>query len=259
MDAPAWKPVALPVEHGAWSFLLEPVILGLVLAPSVAGFCLGIAALAAFLTRHPLRLAVLDYRKGTRYPRTGLAERFVLAYAGSAFVFALVAFALAQHGFMSAVFVAVPLALGALALDLRGRGRDLTAEMAGSIALGASATAIVMAGGGSERVAWMAWVLLALRAVTAIVYVRARLELERAGAPPVFGVTLVHGIALMFVLGLMSSQLAPGLAVLAFAILLLRAAYGLLSPSRGVRPQVVGVQEVGFGLVTLVLLAIGLY
>ncbi len=256
-SAVAWKPVALPVEHGAWSFLLEPVILGLVLAPSAAGCCLGLAALAAFLTRHPLRLAALDYRKGTRYPRTRLAERFALAYAAVASVFAFAALALADHGFMAAVFAAVPLALGALALDLRGRGRDLAAEVAGSIALGASATAIVLAGGGSERVAWMAWVLLALRSITAIVYVRARLELERTGDSPVFLVTILHAVVLMIVLGLMSFRLAPALAVLAFAILLFRAAYGLLSPARGVRAQVVGVQEVGFGLVTLVLLAIG--
>ncbi len=254
----AWKAVALPVEHGAWSFLLEPVILGLVLAPSAAGFCLGIAALAAFLTRHPLRLAVLDYRKGTRYPRTRLAERFALGYAAVASAFAFAALALADHGFMVAVFAAVPLALGALALDLRGHGRNLAVEIAGSIALGASATAIILAGGGSGRVAWMAWLLLALRVVTAIVYVRARLNRERTAHSPAFGVILVHTIALMVVLGLMSFQLAPGLAVLAFAILLFRAAYGLLSPSRGVRAQVVGFQEVGFGLVTLVLLAIGL-
>lgn len=254
----AWKPVALPVEHGAWSFLLEPVILGLVLAPSMAGFCLGITALAAFLTRHPLRLAVLDYGKGTRYPRTRLAEQFAVAYAALAAVSALVAFASADHGFIVPVFAAVPLALGALALDLRGRGRDLAVEIAGSIALGASATAIVMAGGGSERGAWMAWLLLALRAVTAIVYVRARLQLERTGDSPVFVVTLIHATALMVVLGLMSFQLVSGLAVMAFAILLFRAAFGLLSSPRNVRPQVVGVQEVGFGLLTLLLLAVGL-
>ncbi len=257
LSSVALKPVALPIEHGAWSFLLEPVILGLVLVPSASGFCLGIAALAAFLTRHPLRLAALDYRKGTRYPRTGLAERFALAYAAVASVFAFAALALADHGFLVAVFAAVPLALGALALDLRGRGRDLAVEITGSSALGASATAIVLAGGGSERVAWTAWLLLALRAVTAIVYVRARLDLERTGDSPVFGVTMLHAVVLMVVLGLMSFRLAPALAVLAFAMLLFRAAYGLLSPSRGVRAQVVGVQEVFFGLVTLALVAIG--
>lgn len=253
----AWKPVAFPVEHGAWSFLLEPVILGLVLVPSAAGFCLGLAALAAFLTRHPLRLAALDYRKGARYPRTVLAEQFALAYAAAAGLFAVAAIASAEYGFTVAIVAAVPLALGALALDLRGRGRDLAAEIAGSVALGASATAIVLAGGGSVRVAWMAWLLLALRAITAIVYVRARLELERSGDSPVFVVTVLHAIVLMVVLGLMSFHLAPALAVLAFAILLFRAAYGLLPPARGVRAQVIGIHEVVFGLVTLVLLAVG--
>ena len=68
-----WRPVALPAEHGGWGFLAEPVVLGLVLAPSAAGLCLALAALAAFLARHPLRLALIDRRKGVRYPRTGLA------------------------------------------------------------------------------------------------------------------------------------------------------------------------------------------
>jgi len=249
--------VALPVEHGAWSFLLEPVILGLVLAPSMAGTCLGIAALAAFLIRHPLRLVAIDYRKGTRYPRTALAERFVLACAALAALFAGAALELSGHEFVIALFVAAPLATAALVLDLTGRGRNLAAEIGGSVALGASVTAIVLSGGGSPRVAWMAWFLLALRAVTAIIYVRARLELERTGDSPVFMVTLVQAIALMVVLALMSFELAPALAVVAFAILLFRAAFGLLSSSRGVRPQVVGMQEVALGVATVALLAMG--
>ncbi len=58
-----WKTVALPAEHGGGSFLAEPAILGLALAPSAAGACLALAALAGFLARHPLRLALIDRRK----------------------------------------------------------------------------------------------------------------------------------------------------------------------------------------------------
>jgi hypothetical protein len=45
--------------------------------------------------------------------------------------------------------------------------------------------------------------------------------------------------------------------VAAFAILLIRAAWGLSQRRRVVRPQVLGFQEMGFGLLTLVLLAVG--
>ena len=82
-----WRAVALPVEHGGWGFLVEPLVLGLVLAPSAAGACLALAAAAGFLARHPLRLWLLDRRKHVRYPRTALAERVFAGYALVGLVF----------------------------------------------------------------------------------------------------------------------------------------------------------------------------
>lgn len=253
-----WRSVALPVEHGAWSFLLEPVVLGLVLAPTASGVCLALAALTAFLTRHPLRLAVMDRRKGARYARTALAERFVLGYAALAFSFTSAAFVQASGPFVLPILVAAPLAVGALAFDLTSRGRELAAELAGSVALGASATAIVLAGSGPVVVAWMAWLLLALRAVTAILYVRARLQHERAGGAPVFSVIATHTFTLAVVFILVAFGAAPWPVIPAFALLLARAAYGLLRPANKIRPQVIGVQEVMFGIATVILFAQGL-
>jgi hypothetical protein len=91
-----WKAVALPTEHGGWGLLGEPVVLGLVLAPSASGACLGLAALAGFLSRHPLRLVFMDRRRGVRYPRTALAERFFAGYALAALLLLAAAFALAS-------------------------------------------------------------------------------------------------------------------------------------------------------------------
>lgn len=252
-----WRTVALPVEHGGWSFLLEPAILGLALVPSGSGFCLGVAALAAFLVRHPLRLLALDWRKGVRYPRTDLAMRFVAAYGLAAALFAVAALALAGPRFGVAILAAAPLGLFALGLDLSGRGRDVLAELAGSVALGASVTGIVLAGGGPSAVAWMAWLLQALRAVTAILYVRARLAHERDGAVSATPVIATHATTVALVGSLVAADLAPGLAIVAFVLLLGRAAWGLHGAPRRVRPQRVGVQEVLFGAIVVVLLAVG--
>src|SRR5947209_5867668 len=52
------RPVALPVEHGGWGFSLEPVALGLLVAPSLLGLFLSVTTLAAFLARHPLKIAM---------------------------------------------------------------------------------------------------------------------------------------------------------------------------------------------------------
>ena len=41
--------IALPVEHGGWSFMAEPLVLGLLLAPTVTGLFLALAVVGVFL------------------------------------------------------------------------------------------------------------------------------------------------------------------------------------------------------------------
>ena len=61
-----WKAVALPAEHGGWGLTLEPCLLGVLVAPSLAGAALAAATFLAFLVRTPLKLAVVDRRRGRR-------------------------------------------------------------------------------------------------------------------------------------------------------------------------------------------------
>ena len=42
------KSIALPPEHGAWGFLLEPLLAGLLIAPSWAGLCLALGVIGPF-------------------------------------------------------------------------------------------------------------------------------------------------------------------------------------------------------------------
>lgn len=253
----AWRSVALPVEHGGWGFLAEPVALGLVLAPSAAGACLALAALAAFLARHPLRLAWLDRRRDARYPRTVLAERFLLGYTSLAALLLAAGLARAAAPVWPALAAAAPLALGALALDARGRSRDALAEALGATALSSAVAAIALAGGAAPALAWGAWALLAVRAGIAILYVRARIRLDR-GLPAGPGVALLaHCAALALALGLARSAWAPWLAPAAFLLLLARAAWGLRGGRARIRPQALGFQELGHGLLMLALLAVG--
>jgi hypothetical protein len=255
--APPWKPVALPVEHGGWGLLAEPVLLGLVLAPSAAGVCLGLAALSAFLARHPFRLALLDRRRGVRYPRTSLAERFCAAYVAAAALLLAAASTLAAGAFWPPFALAAPIGIASLAFDARGRSRDAPAEMTGAVALAAAATAIALAGGAAAAVAWSAWALLALRAVTSVLYVRARIRLDRGLPAGPVAVHVGHAAALCAAVLLALAGWAPWLASVVFAVLLARSGWGLSPRRRRVRPQVLGFQELGYGVLTVVLLAVG--
>ena len=53
----------IPSEHGGWGLTLEPALLGLLVAPSIAGGALAIAAFLAFLVRTPLKVLLVDRRR----------------------------------------------------------------------------------------------------------------------------------------------------------------------------------------------------
>jgi len=42
------RAVALPAEHGGWALIIEPIALGLLVAPSITGLFIGAEALASF-------------------------------------------------------------------------------------------------------------------------------------------------------------------------------------------------------------------
>ena len=82
--------------------------------------------------------------------------------------------------------------------------------------------------------------------------------MTRARFNPVRRAWLLAGIlALVAAAGLAAAGWAPWLSALVFLVLLLRSAWGLSSLRRPVRPQVLGFQELGYGLLTLLLLAAG--
>jgi hypothetical protein len=252
------KTIALPTSHGGWGFLVEPVVLGLWLVPSMAGLWLSVAALGAFLAQQPLKLAITDRRKRRRYPRSVWAERIALLYlAITLLAFSLAILTTASMLLLLPVALAAPLALVQLYYDAQNRGRDLMPELFGAGALGAIASAVALAGGWTLWPALALWGIVLARTVGSIIYVRARLRLER-GAPFTTGtVWLAHGVAVIAVAVLAGLAAAPWLSVAAMVILFGRAIVGLSARRRVVKPKVVGFQEMGYGFLTVILTVIG--
>lgn len=251
------KSIALPVEHGGWLFVLEPVLLGLLVVPSAGGWWLGVAAFGIFLLNQPLKFAIKDRLKGKRYPRTAWAERFALLYGALASLAVLLAALTARVSFWPSILLAAPFAALQVASAATNRGRDALPEISGALALAAAAPAIALAGGWNLIAALLLWLIPVTRAVASILYVRARLRSER-GEPANRGVVFAaHGFGLLLLGGLAWLRLTPWLAALAMAILLVRALIGLSVQRRPVRAQVVGFQELGFGLLMVALAAAG--
>ena len=251
------KAVAIPAEHGGWGFLLEPILLGLLVAPSWGGVFLAIAVLAAFLVRHPLKLALTDRRRGRRYARTVMAERFMLLYLTTALLALVAAILAAGPVMLLPLALAAPLAAIQLLYDAQNKGRHWLPETTSPTALAASGTSIALAGGWSMGPALALWIIMAARAIPAVLYVRARLRLEKGQRPALAPALLSHLVSIGIVLVLVQAGLAPYLAVLAMVILLARAAYGLSKYRRSVVPKVIGFQEMGFGGMTATLTALG--
>ncbi len=256
-----FKTIALPTEHGGWSFLLEPALLGLLVAPSASAVLLGLAALAAFLIRHPFELALTDWRRKKRYPRTGWAERFAAAYVLVALIAFVLAALSAQYPFYVPLLMAIPLALVQFYFDVRKQSRALLAELCGAAALGAVAPLAALAAGWTLTLALPLWVIVIVRAVTSILYVQVRLRLDRdpenADWRAPIPIWLVHIAGLIVLSALAALGLVPWLAALAMGLLCVRAFWFLSPYHRPARAPIVGMQETVFGLINVGLVALG--
>lgn len=254
---PPWRAVALPAEHGGWGFVLEPILLGLLVAPSPAGFFLALASFASFLARTPLKILWKDVRRGRRYARTTAAAQVLLLYGG-----------LAGLGFAGAwlsggwlpllpLLLASPLIAVQVYFDLYLSSRKLLPELVGPVALAAVGAGMGLAAGWLWPAALGLWAIMVLRALPSILYVRARLRLEK-GQP----VNLTPAIAVQFVawavgFSLFLLGILPFLAATALLILLARAVYGLSPYRRPVAAKTIGWGEILLGLLTVLLSAIG--
>jgi len=218
----ALRPLALPNEHGGWGFLFEPIVLAGIAAPSLAGMLVALAAVAAFLARHPLKLAAADLVRGRRYPRTAACAAIAAAYALVASI-AIACAAYAHVRLLLPLAIAAPFGIVQLAYDAKNRGRAALPELAGAIAMGGVAASMALAASMPLALAGALWLLALCRSLPAILYVRAILGRGR-------GAVIAHVIAVAVAALLWRASLAPLVAVIAAAVLLARSLYRPAAP-----------------------------
>jgi hypothetical protein len=252
---PALRAVALPTEHGGWALTLEPCLLGLAIAPSLAGVCLAIAAMVAFAARTPVKVALVDRRRHRHLPRTALATRVALLELLALLALVGAAATLAESPFWAPVLVAAPLVAVQLWFDVRSRSRRLVPELAGAVGVCAAASMIVLADGGSTRLAAAVWVVLAARVLTSIPHVRTQIDqLHRRSSSPAVGVAA--DVAAIVTAGAdvaIDERVLAGAAAVAAVVVLQR--LSAHRPAR--RAVVVGLRQLVLGLGVVVATALG--
>ncbi len=251
------RSIALPTEHGGWGFTLEPILLGLLVAPSASAWEISAAALGIFLARRPVKILSTDLVRRRWLPRSRVALVFALIYGGIGLAGAIGALFTADGPFLIPVVVALPFALIALRADAHSKNRALIAELAGSIAMGATVAAITIAGGWDLAPAFGLWLVLAARDVAAIVLVRGqvrRLHGNPAGATTIY---IVQAMSIGTVAIAAATGIVPWLSVVAIAVVGLTA---VISLNRGpVQAKVIGWTQMAIGLAVVLITATGVH
>lgn len=168
----------LPREHGSWALAFEPLVLGLLVAPSPAGVGLSVAVAAAFFARTPCKLSLT----GKTLAERRLARRLLLALTMVAA--AGLGFAAGLRGFAALwpLLLALPSGVVFWVYDLRNDARAGVAEAAGAAAFACIPGALATLAGFPTPVALALTLVMLVRAVPTVLVIRACLR-RRKGRP----------------------------------------------------------------------------
>jgi hypothetical protein len=264
------KSLVVPTEHGAWSWLLTPWLVGAVVglaAPAgalLAGLALVltlVGGLSAYMIRQPAT-AWLRIRQGRgRQADRTLALGWAIGFGLISLFCLLGLFLLGRTALLGLAvpFLAILLAYLLAARSGRAAMRSLSMELAGAVGLALTAPAAYIAATGElTPVAAALWALMALQNAMGVLYVRLRLADSKQRAAN-RSLTLWGHVA-AFAAVLVSGALPKGtplLAAVPFAGFLVRALWAVRQPRPVPDIKRFGFTEVGVELLGGALIAAG--
>jgi hypothetical protein len=163
--------VFLPKEHGSWSLALEPLALGLLVAPSSAGGALTAAALAGFLARRPFK--ALGAPGASRRLE---ARETVVMFSAIAVTGLFIVLVLGGIASLWPLLLAAPLGGLFAWFDAQNGSRAAAAEVAGSAAFALVPAALATLAGWSATSALALAALALTRSVPTVLTVRSSLR-----------------------------------------------------------------------------------
>lgn len=260
------KRVALPAEHGAWTWWLGPLAIGVAAAPARSGdhLLLLFLCLAGFLLRHPVALLV-RIAVGRKPPVDRAASLFwSFSYAVAAAGF-LALLLLRGHGRLLWLIppAAILFAYHLFLISRKSERGSLPVDILASATLALAAPAAYWTGGGTDigRAAAI-WFWIVLHSAAAIVHVffllgrrRRRREDDPDRWRDARGTLAANGGALALAAVAAAFAHAPLLLIPAFALTFADALHGVWRPPYGSRVSRIGFRLLGISVIFYVLLA----
>lgn len=249
------KALLLPAEHGSWSWLLVPFLVGVGVAGAwpFSAFLVLLGGLSAFLVRQPAT-AWLRIRQGRgRRSDRSLAAGWTLAFCGISII-SLAALLLSGHAellwLMPPILLILLLYL-AIAQINRSQIRTLWMEVAGAGALAVMAPAAHVAARGTlEATTWVLWAVMATQNIVGVLYVRARIAHTHGRQASGRLVVAGHVVGLMLCAALVVFTATPWPVLLPFGAFALRAAWVALRPRPLHNIKRFGFTEVGVEIIS---------
>lgn len=254
------RTIALPGEHGAWVFIFSPLLIGLNAGGlnsgghlSAATVYLVVAAMSAFLIRHPITIA-FKALTGRRSRRDLPAARLWIVIYGLIGIMAGAGLVIQGFGYL--VLLALPgVPVFAWHLSLvrnRAERGQIGLEIVGSGVLALTAPAAVWVGTGKiDPLGWWLFGLTWFQSAASIVYTYLRLEQRSLRKHPYvatrlhlgFHALLFTSFNLVFVISLVLGRVLPGLLPIPYAVQWLESIWGTLRPAIGVKPTTIGLRQ----------------
>jgi len=256
------KQLILPTEHGSWSWLLVPYFVGVIVAGTwnLAALLVLIGGLAGFLIRQPASIFIRA-RNGRGRTSDGPPALIWTLILASVALFCLVG--LLALGRSDLFWLLLPMA-GIFVFYLivsrqrRASTRTLWMEVAGAAGLAAMApTAYVAASGALDDTAWALWALMAGQNVLGVLYVRLRISDTHRRPRDIRPVLWGHGLVLLGVTATAFAGFIPGLAVVPFVGLMIRAVWVAAEARPVANIKRFGFTEIGVEIIGGLLIAAG--
>jgi hypothetical protein len=247
-----WGEIILPKEHGSWALALEPIAIGLLVAPSLAGAWFSLAVIAAFFARRPLRLLA----NGRDRTRRSQARRAAGACASISLLCLAASIASAGVNWLGSLLPSITAGAFFLHFDLRGAGREETAEIAGAAAFAFVPSVLATLAGWPGLAALALALIVAGRSVPSVMFVRAYLRAAKTGVHRVWPALIAAALALALGAVAAAAQVAPAAALGMLALFAVRGLILLVFLRPRIRARALGWTEAALGGLWVVVTAL---